>query len=172
MTHRFHVLALAFLVFACASCKDKPSAVPGGAPSATATSATAPTAPADPATVRGRQLAYCPSAVFGATTEIRDGKGSFDVVVTAHTDSAVQEIREKSKHLALIASQDPVNHSGVGMVNASLEECPSLIKDTTVTETDVEGGAIMTLLPTQPEALIALRRHSFYLAKKFSGPSN
>jgi hypothetical protein len=117
----------------------------------------------------GGKMSHCPSAVDGSSTVIRDGKGSFDVIVTAPSDPAVKQIRERARHLVEAAKLDPVQvaHTGDGTGGGGVGRCPVVMKDTVVTEKDIDGGAQLTVAPTKPENLAAIRHEAQDRVEKF-----
>jgi hypothetical protein len=115
------------------------------------------------------KMSNCPSAVEGASTVIRDGNGSFDVVVTAPSDSAVHQIRDRARHLAEAARAAPVAvaHTGGGTGGGAVGRCPVVMKDTAITAREIDGGVELTVAPTKPEELLAIRREAHERVEKF-----
>src|SRR5688572_17979088 len=101
-----------------------------------------------PATVGKGNMAHCPTAVKGAKVEIKDGPSAVEITVTGKGD-AVEEIRKRAKHVADASKKDPeaVVHDGAGGGGGGLGRCEIVLKDTTVTSEDVEGGAKITVKP-------------------------
>jgi hypothetical protein len=115
-----------------------------GVPSAWAKEAT-------PSTVGGGHMQHCPTAVAGAKTEIKDNKDSVEITVTATEAAKTEEIRKRAKHMVDAAKQDPTSvvHNGEGHGGGGLGVCEVVLKDTTVTTEDVDGGAKITVKPTK-----------------------
>jgi hypothetical protein len=103
-------------------------------------------------TVGGGHMQHCPSAVAGAKTEIKDNKDSVEVTVTATDAAKTEEIRKRAKHMVEAAKSDPtaVVHNGDGHGGGGLGRCEVVLKDTTVTAEDVDGGTKLTVKPTRP----------------------
>ena len=106
---------------------------------------------AAPTTVGGGHMQHCPSAVAGAKTEIKDNKDSVDIVVTAADAAKTDEIRKRAKHMVDAAKQDPTSvvHNGDGHGGGGLGLCEVVLKDTTVTAEDVDGGTKITVKPSK-----------------------
>ena len=106
---------------------------------------------AAPTTVGGGHMQHCPTAVAGAKTEIKDNKDSVDIVVTATDAAKTEEIRKRAKHMVEAAKADPtaVVHNGDGHGGGGLGLCEVVLKDTTVTTEDVDGGAKITVKPSK-----------------------
>jgi hypothetical protein len=107
---------------------------------------------AAPTTVGGGHMQHCPTAVVGAKTEIKDNKDSVDIVVTSADAAKTEEIRKRAKHMVEAAKQDPtaVVHNGDGHGGGGLGLCEVVLKDTTVTAEDVDGGSKITVKPSKP----------------------
>lgn len=105
-----------------------------------------------PATVGGGHMQHCPTAVAGAKTEIKDNKDSVEITVTSSEAAKTDEIRKRSKHMVDAAKQDPtaVVHNGEGHGGGGLGVCEVVLKDTTVTAEDVDGGSKITVKPIKP----------------------
>jgi len=106
---------------------------------------------AAPTTVGGGHMQHCPTAVTGAKTEIKDNKDSVDIVVTATDAAKTEEIRKRAKHMVEAAKADPtaVVHNGDGHGGGGLGLCEVVLKDTTVTAEDVDGGSKITVKPSK-----------------------
>jgi len=96
-------------------------------------------------------MQHCPTAVTGAKTEIKDNKDSVDIVVTATDAAKTEEIRKRAKHMVEAAKADPtaVVHNGDGHGGGGLGLCEVVLKDTTVTAEDVDGGSKITVKPSK-----------------------
>jgi len=107
---------------------------------------------ATPPTVGGGHMQHCPSAVAGAKTEIKDNKDSIEVTVTSTDAAKTEEIRKRAKHMVDSAKADPTSvvHNGEGHGGGGLGQCEVVLKDTSVTAEDVDGGSKMTVKPTKP----------------------
>jgi hypothetical protein len=115
---------------------------------------------ADAAVVGGGHMMHCPAAVAGAKTEIKNGTDAVQITVTADNAAKTDEIRKRAKHVAEAAKADPttVAHSGDGHGGGGLGRCEVVLKDTTVTAEDVEGGSRLTVKPTRPVDLEWLKK--------------
>jgi hypothetical protein len=111
-----------------------------------------PAAKAKEATVGGGHMQHCPTAVAGAKTEIKDTKDAVEITVTSTDAAKTEEIRKRAKHVTDAAKQDPtsVAHNGEGHGGGGLGLCEVVLKDTTVTAEDVDGGSKITVKPTKP----------------------
>lgn len=120
-----------------------------------------------------RKMAHCPSAVAGATTQVKAGKDAIEVTVTAKDDAATKEIRERTKHLAEAAKADPtgVKHTGEGMGGGGLGRCPIVMKDTSIDTKDAPGGSVVTVKPAKPADLAALTKEIEERAHPFEAPA-
>ena len=98
-------------------------------------------------TVGGGHMEHCPTAVPGAKTTITDTKDAVVITVTGNAD----EIRKRAKHVVDAAKQDPatVVHDGSGHGGGGLGRCEVVLKDTTVTAEDVDGGSKITVKPNK-----------------------
>jgi hypothetical protein len=114
------------------------------------------------ATVGGGHMQHCPTAVEGAKTEIKDGKDGVEISVTAANAAKTEEIRKRAKHVADAAKNDPaaVAHTGDGHGGGGLGRCEVVLKDTTVTSEDIEGGSKLTVKPTKAVDLEWLRKET------------
>src|SRR5215472_259084 len=110
------------------------------------------------------KMANCPNAVDGATTQVKDAKDGFEMVVTAKADDATAEIRKRSKHLVEAAKLDPANnalqHTGGGTGGGGLGRCPVVMKDTLVDEKDVPGGASLSVKAKNPGDVATIRQEA------------
>ncbi len=116
------------------------------------------------------KMAHCPSAVEGATTQIKDGKGAFDVIVTAKTGDAVSEIRSRARHLVDAAKNDAATlaHTGDGTGGGGQGRCPVVMEDTAVTQKDIDGGVDLTVKPAKATDLASIRQEAQDRAAKFA----
>jgi hypothetical protein len=130
-----------------------------------------------PSTVGSGQMVHCPTAVPGAKTKITDAPDGVVITVTGNAD----EIRKRAKHMADSAKADPttVVHNGEGHGGGGLGLCEVVLKDTTVTAEDIEGGSKITVKPVKAVDLDWLKketntRHTAHLSapkKKPTGPA-
>ncbi len=106
---------------------------------------------AAPPTVGGGHMQHCPTAVPGAKTDIKDAKDAVEITVTSTDAAKTAEIRKRAKHMVDAAKQDPatVEHTGEGHGGGGLGMCEVVLKDTTVTAEDVDGGSKLTVKPTK-----------------------
>jgi hypothetical protein len=116
----------------------------------------------DAPTVGGGHMQHCPTAVAGAKTEVKDNKDSVDVIVTAADAAKTAEIRKRAQHVVDAAKADPssVEHTGEGHGGGGLGLCTVVLKDTTVTAADVEGGSKLTVKPNKPVDLEWLKKET------------
>src|SRR5438309_4523419 len=114
------------------------------------------------ATVGGGHMQHCPSAVAGAKTEIKDGKDGVEIVVTSTEAAKTEDIRKRAKHMVDSAKVDPtaVVHNGEGHGGGGLGLCEVVLKDTTVTAEDVDGGSKITVKPTKAVDLEWLKKET------------
>lgn len=106
-------------------------------------------------------MMHCPSAVPGAKTASADIKDGVELTVTADSETAVTEIRNRAKHLVEAAKMDPesVRHTGDGHGGGGVGQCPVVLKDTLVTaDASVKGGVRITVRPIKPVDLEWLRK--------------
>ena len=117
---------------------------------------------AAPPTVGGGHMQHCPTTVAGAKTEIKDAKDAVEITVTATDAAKTEEIRKRAKHLVDAAKQDPtsVAHTGEGHGGGGLGNCEVVLKDTTVTAEDVDGGSKLTVKPTKAVDLEWLKKET------------
>jgi hypothetical protein len=113
-------------------------------------------------TVGGGHMQHCPTAVEGAKTEIKDLPDGVEVTVTSPNGAKAEEIRKRSKHVVDAAKKDPatVAHTGDGHGGGGLGRCEVVLKDTTVTTENVEGGSKLTVKPTKPVDLEWLKKET------------
>ena len=113
-----------------------------------------------PADLTATSLKECPSAVANAITSVAETADGVEVTVRAPDDQGADDIRVRSRKLADRAStsdlqaQDP----------ATTGKCPIVVAGTTVTVTDIEGGATLAVRPLDPTKLGLLRLVSRPLA--------
>jgi hypothetical protein len=129
------------------------------------------------ATVGGGHMQHCPTAVPGAKTDIKDSKDGVEIVVTAADAAKTEDIRKRAKHMVDSAKADPtaVVHNGEGHGGGGLGLCEVVLKDTTVTAEDVDGGSKITVKPTKAVDLEWLKkethsRHASNSGGKKKGP--
>lgn len=128
-----------------------------------------------PATVGSGHMEHCPTTVPGAKTTITDSADSVVITVTGNAE----EIRKRAKHMADSSKADPTSvvHNGEGHGGGGLGLCEVVMKDTTVTAEDVEGGSKITVKPSKAVDLEWLKkethaRHTANLsAPKKKGPA-
>ena len=113
-------------------------------------------------TVGSGHMQHCPTAVEGAKTTLADGADAVEITVTAKNEKATTEIRDRAKHLAEAAKANPtaVEHTGTGHGGGGLGQCEVVLKDTTVTATDVDGGSKITVKPNKPVDLEWLKKET------------
>jgi hypothetical protein len=113
-------------------------------------------------TVGGGHMKNCPTAVAGAKTEIKDTKDAIDIIITSSDAAKTEEIRKRAKHVADAAKADPtaVVHNGDGHGGGGLGLCEVVLKDTSVTSEDVEGGTKITVKPTKAVDLEWLKKET------------
>jgi hypothetical protein len=113
-------------------------------------------------TIGGGHMQHCPSAVEGAKTEIADTKDGVEIKVTSTNAAKTEEIRKRAKHVADAAKADPasVAHNGDGHGGGGLGRCEVVLKDTTVTSEDIEGGSKVTVKPVKPVDLEWLKKET------------
>ena len=107
---------------------------------------------------RTRGLASCPSAVPGATTEVRNAPDGVELVITSPGEGGARQIRFLARRLAgLRPAADGVRHSGEGTGSGTLGYCPVVIAGTDVVVEDVAGGARVIVKARHPELVGALQ---------------
>jgi hypothetical protein len=107
------------------------------------------------------KMAHCPNAVKGAATTIADGSDAVAITVTAKSDDAVKEIRDRARLIVAAAAKSdgtPIKHDGTGDGHGGYGRCPIVLKDTAVAEKDAPGGAIITVKPKDAKNLPALEQ--------------
>jgi TusA-related sulfurtransferase len=107
-------------------------------------------------------MAHCPDAVTGAKTDIKDVPGGVEVTVTGKDPAATSDIRARVQALVdAQKNQSPnVKHTGTGEGGGLLGRCPIVLKDTTITTADVEGGSKMTVAAKDADEVDWLRRET------------
>ncbi|MGO8996443.1 MAG: hypothetical protein ACLQVI_24270 [Polyangiaceae bacterium] len=172
---RLHVTTLIVGFALCACSKPSPDAAP---PIATAV---APAAPAAPAAMNNGgggsgggsgagKMVQCPNAVRGAKTAISDSSSAIAITVTANDDDAVKEIRDRAEQIALAAAKTQsgeVKHDGSGNGGGGFGGCPIVLKDTSISEKDMPGGALFTVTPKNAKDLPALKQEVRDRSAKF-----
>ncbi len=109
-------------------------------------------------------MANCPSAVVGATTGSLAIDGGVVLDVTATDPAAAREIVELAHRHAAMGPPDPSRglhtgrHGGPGGTESG--HCPVIHVGTTVTVTDIAGGARITVLATDPAKAAELQRET------------
>lgn len=114
------------------------------------------------ATVGQGHMQHCPTAVAGAKTEIQDTKDGIEITVTSKDAAKTEEIRKRAKHVADSAKQEPTSvvHNGEGHGGGGLGLCEVVLKDTTVTAQDVDGGSKITVKPVRAVDLEWLKKET------------
>jgi hypothetical protein len=114
------------------------------------------------ATVGGGHMQHCPTAVPGAKTDIKDSKDGVEIIVTASDAAKTEDIRKRAKHMVDSAKADPtaVVHNGEGHGGGGLGLCEVVLKDTTVTAEDVDGGSKISVKPTKAVDLEWLKKET------------
>ncbi|MEJ7729865.1 MAG: hypothetical protein WKG00_11655 [Polyangiaceae bacterium] len=163
------VLALtASLSAGAAGCEDKPAPVadaPSARPSATAApnpSATA-TATADARTAKQGNMSHCPNAVEGAATEIKDTADGVELLITAKTEAATKEIRDRAQHLVEAGKAEgsaAPKHTGEGQGGGRFGRCPVVMKNTDVAAQEIPGGTQLTVKAKDAKEADWLRREA------------
>lgn len=113
-------------------------------------------------TVGGGHMQHCPSAVAGAKIDIKDTKDAVEISVTSTEAAKTDEIRKRAKHMVDSAKADPTSvvHNGEGHGGGGLGLCEVVLKDTTVTAEDVDGGSKITVKPIKPVDLEWLKKET------------
>lgn len=118
------------------------------------------------------KMAHCPSAVEGAKTTVKKGADAVVVTVVATGDDKVKEVRERAKHLIDASkAEGEGKHSGDGTGGGGFGRCPVVLKDTTVTAKDVEGGSELTVKPKDKAGVDALVKESESRVKEYFSPA-
>lgn len=108
------------------------------------------------------KMAHCPNAVSGASTAVSDGSDAVAITVTAKSDDAVKEIRDRARQIVAAAAKvesagsASITHDGTGDGGGGFGRCPVVLKDTAVSEKDAPGGAVITVKPKNAKDLPAL----------------
>jgi hypothetical protein len=107
-------------------------------------------------------MQHCPTAVAGSKTEIKDSKDGVEIVVTSSDAAKTEDIRKRAKHMVDSAKADPtaVLHNGEGHGGGGLGLCEVVLKDTTVTAEDVDGGSKITVKPSKAVDLEWLKKET------------
>jgi TusA-related sulfurtransferase len=140
------------------SSAPEPAKTASAAPEA---AATAPSAAPSAHTPGKGKMANCPNAVEGAATEFKDVDKGIEILVTAKTEAATQDIRRRAKHMATVskeATRSSKTHDGSGQGGGQFGRCPVVLKNTKVDAADVEGGAKLTVVTDSEKELDWLRR--------------
>jgi TusA-related sulfurtransferase len=104
------------------------------------------------------KMVHCPNVVEGAKTTIKNSKEGVVITVTAKDEAAVQEIRKRAAHLAEAAKKPGGGqHTGEGDFGGSRGHCPVVMKDTTITVSEVKGGAKLTVKADKPDDVKTLQ---------------
>jgi hypothetical protein len=81
--------------------------------------------------------------------------------VTAKSDDAVKEIRDRARQIVAAAAKaetGQIKHDGTGDGGGGFGRCPVVLKDTAVAEKDAPGGAVITVKPKDAKNLPALEQ--------------
>jgi hypothetical protein len=97
-------------------------------------------------------LASCPSFVEASTTEVGEIPGGVVVTVRAERPGAVEEIRARSRLLALLGVY--------GRDDAATDLCPVVAQRTTVHAQEIEGGVTILVLPHEAAQVDWLRQET------------
>jgi hypothetical protein len=117
------------------------------------------------------KMAHCPNAVKGASTSISDKTDAVSITVTAKSDDAVKQIRDRAKEIVAAAAKvdgAKVSHDGTGSGGGGFGRCPIVLKDTAVDEKDTAGGATFTVKPKDAKDLPALKQQVRDRSAKFN----
>ena len=122
-------------------------------------------APIDAAPVRGgpddplaEKLRHCPVAVAGASTVPRDQPEGVALTIIAVDDAAAAEIRRRTAHLVeLSAGQAARTEHGGGAGGGFMQNCPVVIRSTSISAVDVAGGTRLLMRPLAPLTVADLR---------------
>lgn len=117
-----------------------------------------------------RKMAHCPSAVDGASTQVKDNKDGVVLTVTAKADDAAKAIRERAKHVVDVSKHPSPKpeHNGEGKGGGGLGRCPELVADATVDAKDVPGGSEVTLHAKKPADVALLQSKAKDRAANFA----
>lgn len=162
-------------VSGCDSC-SKPSSTDRGTPgesdasSTKVDAATAESTPTDAGIVAaladaGTQHAMtnCPTSVSGAEVAIADVAGGVEVTVTAKSDLATTEIRDRAKKLAEVDKVDAggtVQHNHQGAGGGMTGRCTIILRNTNITTAEIPGGTKVTVKPKDAKELDWVRRET------------
>ena len=144
---------------------DPPAASATTTPSPTPEAVTAPHATASGFGVP-MSPNKCPSAVAGSTTTVKELPDGVEITVIAAGGPPINDIRQRGVQI-VAAGKDPA--TGGGSAADGLAKCPVVVKDTTITETDVPGGAAFTVKPVKAPALAELKKETKARASSFVG---
>jgi hypothetical protein len=102
--------------------------------------------------VGGGAMQHCPTAVPGAKVIVAETVDALEITVTHAKADQAAEIRKRAAHVvdAAKAEGTKVQHDGAGHGGGGLGQCVVVLKDTTITAADVEGGTKLTVKPTRP----------------------
>jgi hypothetical protein len=176
MIKRSFIFPLALLSLATlAACDDKKTD-PAPTPSAPLLSASnlrlklVPTGSAAPSAAASAEappangkMAHCPNAVAGATTDIKDVDGGVEMTISATTDAAKADIKERAKHTAEAAKEhakDAKDHTGTGTGGGMSGRCPVVLHDTTLVFADTADGTKITIKANDAKQVDWLRRET------------
>lgn len=109
----------------------------------------------------------CPCAAPGSTTSVREIGDGVEVTVTASDGSPINDIRQRGVQI-VAAAKDPA--TGGGSAADGLANCPVIVKDTIIKETDVPGGATFTVKPAKATQLVDLKKETKLRAERYTIP--
>jgi hypothetical protein len=114
------------------------------------------------ATVGSGHMQHCPTTVAGAKTEIKETKDAVEIAITSKDAAKTEEIRKRAKHVVDSAKAEPqsVVHNGEGHGGGGLGLCEVVLKDTTVTSEDIDGGSKITVKPNKPVDIEWLKKET------------
>lgn len=148
-------------------CKKDPPAdiTPAPTPSASAAAVVvdASTAPAASAVgPAAGKMAHCPSAVTGATTDIKDSPDGVSITVTSADATQTADIRARASFLAEAAKNIPdgKQHNGSGEGGGVYGRCPVIMRNTVIAISEVTGGVKIDVKPKDPKERDWLRREA------------
>jgi TusA-related sulfurtransferase len=106
------------------------------------------------------QMKFCPPAVPGARSTIKNTKTGVEMNITATDAKAQADIRDRAKHLAAMsAKKEELNkHTGEGEGGGGMGRCPVLMKDTKVTAKNTKTGAIVKIEVDPSETVAELQK--------------
>ncbi len=99
------------------------------------------------------KMKNCPNAVAGSNTTFDVTDKAVAVHVKATDAKAIEDIRKRAKLVAknvsnsLAKSTASADHNGKGAGGGAKGKCPSVVPGATITASDIEGGATITLTP-------------------------